>query len=29
MGEEVIKQVKIGYIDRKRLERQIKVIVML
>lgn len=29
MGEEVIKQVKIGHIDRKRLERQIKVIVVL
>ena len=29
MGEEVVKQVKIGYRDRKGLKRQIKVIVVL
>ena len=29
VGEEVIKQVKIGYRDRKGLKRQIKVIVVL
>lgn len=29
MGEKVVKQVKIGCIDRKGLKRQIKVIILL